>query len=83
MTNPTVTGLVQKLEAKGLVVRAPHPGDRCSKVLVRTERVMAMKEEWLALADHLEQQRTANLTKTEGEQIVGLVRQIPLRGLLC
>lgn len=54
MTNPTVTGLVQKLEGKKLVRRAPHPVDKRSKVLVLTERAMALREELLALADEME-----------------------------
>lgn len=73
MTNPTVTGLVQKLEAKDLVKRMPHPDDKRSKVLVLTNRAMAMKEELLALADSLEQQMTRNLTDTECDQLAGLL----------
>lgn len=73
MTNPTVTGLVQKLEAKDLVKRRPHPEDKRSKVLVLTDRAIAMKEELLALADGLEQQMTHNLTESECGQLAGLL----------
>lgn len=73
MTNPTVTGLVHKLEAKDLVNRMPHPEDRRSKVLVLTERAIQMKEELLDLADSLEQQMTANLTKEEYDQLASLL----------
>ena len=73
MTNPTVTGLVQKLEAKDLVKRMPHPEDKRSKVLVLTDRAMGMKEELLALADNLEQQMTKNLNDDEREQLAGLL----------
>lgn len=73
MTNPTVTGLVQKLEAKGLVKRMPHPEDKRSKVLVLTDRAMEMKEELVALADSLEQQMTHNLTESECDQLAGLL----------
>lgn len=69
MTNPTVTGLVQKLEAKDLVRRMTHPEDRRSKVLVLTDRAEAMKEELLALADSLEQRMTRNLTDGESDQL--------------
>lgn len=54
LTNSTVTGLAQKLEAKELVRRIPHPEDRRSKVLELTDRAMAMKDELLALAALLE-----------------------------
>lgn len=73
MTNPTVTGLVQKLEAKDLVKRMPHPDDKRSKVLALTDRAMAMKEELLALADNLEQQMTRNLNDDEREQLASLL----------
>lgn len=73
MTNPTVTGLVQKLEAKDLVRRVPHPGDKRSKVLVLTERAMEKKDELLALAESLERQMTANLNTAECEQLASLL----------
>ena len=73
MTNPTVTGLVQKLEAKNLVKRMPHPEDKRSKVLVLTDRAVEMKEELLALADSLEQQMTRNLSESECDQLAGLL----------
>lgn len=76
MTNPTVTGLVQKLEAKNLVNRMPHPEDRRSKVLVLMERAIQMKEELLALADSLEQQMTASLTEEEYDQLASLLMKI-------
>ena len=76
MTNPTVTGLVQKLEAKDLVKRMPHPDDKRSKVLVLTDRAMGMKEELLALADNLEQQMTKNLNEDEREQLAALLMKM-------
>ncbi len=76
MTNPTVTGLVQKLETKNLVKRMPHPEDKRSKVLVLSERAMEMKEELLALADSLEQQMTKNLTESECSQLASLLAKI-------
>ncbi len=76
MTNPTVTGLVQKLEAKELVRRVPHPEDGRSKVLVLTERALAMREELLALSDDLERQMTANLNEAECEQLALLLAKM-------
>lgn len=73
MTNPTITGLVQKLEAKDLVKRMPHPEDKRSKVLVLTERAMAMKAELLTLAESMEQQMTQNLTAAECDQLASLL----------
>lgn len=69
MTNPTVTGLVQKLEAKDLVTRIPHPDDKRSKVLVLTDRAISMRDELLTLAESFEKQMTANLTLEEYKQL--------------
>lgn len=76
MTNPTVTGLVQKLEAKELVRRVPHPEDGRSKLLVLTERAQAMREELLALADSLERQMTARLNEEECGQLAQLLAKM-------
>lgn len=76
MTNPTVTGLVQKLEAKELVRRMPHPADKRSKLLVLTEQAMARREELLALADSLERQMTENLNAEECEQLAFLLAKM-------
>lgn len=73
MTNPTVTGLIHKLEAKDLIKRMPHPEDKRSKVLVLTDRAMGIKEELLALADDLERQMTQNLNESECAQLAALL----------
>lgn len=76
MTNPTVTGLVQKLEVKDLVKRMPHPEDKRSKVLVLTDRAIEMKEELLALADDLEAGMTKNLNESERELLASLLMKM-------
>lgn len=73
MTNPTVTGLVQQLERKKLVRRAPHPKDKRSKVLVLTDQAMEIEDELLALADGLEHQMTERLTTGECDQLACLL----------
>lgn len=76
MTNPTVTGLVQKLETKELVRRVPHPADRRSKVLMLTERARSMEDELLALADDLERRMTEHLNGEEREQLASLLMKL-------
>ena len=76
MTNPTVTGLVQKLEKSDLVTRIPHPQDKRSNILLLTDHAVEMKEELLALADALELQMTKNLTEEECGQLSRLLQKI-------
>ena len=76
MTNPTVTGLVQKLEQKELIQRIPNTEDRRSKLLVLTERAMKMKEEILRVSDDLERQMTVNLSQKECAKLRELLTKI-------
>lgn len=76
MTNPTVTGIIQNLERKGLVQRVPNPDDRRSKLLVLTERALSMQKELHALGESLENQITANLTEHESRQLIELLNKI-------
>lgn len=76
MTNPTVTGIIQNLEKKGLVRRIPNPEDKRSKLLMLTERAIAMQQELHVLGESLEKQVTANLTEAESEQLILLLKKI-------
>lgn len=76
MTNPTVSGLVQKLEAKKLVERVPNPKDKRSKVLVPTEQAMAIRDDLLALSDKMEGRMTANLTDAEYDELAALLNKM-------
>lgn len=55
MTNPTVTGLIQKLEKSGFVKRVANPEDKRSKLLELTEYAESKREKFIALADSIEQ----------------------------
>ncbi len=76
MTNPTVSGLVQKLEAKKLVERVPNPKDKRSKVLVPTEQAMAIKDDLLALSDKMEGLMSVNLTDAEYDELAALLNKM-------
>lgn len=77
MTNPTVTGILQNLEKKGLIRRIPNPDDKRSKLLTLTEQTLAMKEELCALGESIEWQITANLSEDESLQLIELLKKIP------
>jgi DNA-binding MarR family transcriptional regulator len=66
---PTMTGIVAKLEERGLVQRTPHPTDRRQVILSTTESGRAVfaqleraRNEWLA-------RRLAELTPEERETL--------------
>lgn len=76
MTNPTVTGLVQNLEKKGLICRKTDPEDKRSKLLTPSAHALAVKEELFALSDQLEARMTENLTEEECSLLRGLLAKI-------
>lgn len=76
MTNPTVTGLVQKLEAKGLITRVPKAEDRRVKQLVLTPQALERKEEMLSIEQYLENLMTKRLSAEEKEQLCILLEKL-------
>ena len=76
MTNPTVTGLVQALERKGLIERKVNPDDNRSKILCPTEKTIAMKDLLYKLGDDLERKLTSSLTSQEKDTLLKLLNKL-------
>ena len=76
LSNPTVTGLIQKLEAKGLVQKMPHPEDKRSRFLVLTEAALAMEAEMRALGNQIEAQMAQGLSEAEYDQLAQLLEKM-------
>lgn len=76
MTNPTVTGLVQKLEAKGLITRVSREDDQRVKQLVLTRQALERKAELLSSEQYLEEMMTKNLSEEETEQLCILLTKL-------
>ena len=76
MTNPTVTGLVQTLEKKGLIERKINPNDSRSKILCPTEKTMKMKNLLYKLGDELEKKFTSVLNPDEKETLMQLLKKL-------
>ena len=76
MTNPTVTGIVQNLEKKGLIERRINPDDSRSKILCPTEKTFAMKNLLYQLGDQLEEKLAGPLTVAEREKLIDLLKKL-------
>ncbi len=76
MTNPTVTGLIQKLEKSDYVKRIPNPEDKRSKLLVLTEYAESKREEFIVLADSIEKEMTKGLSEMEVEVLAELLTKV-------
>lgn len=76
MTNPTVTGLIQKLEKNGLVERVENPEDKRSKLLALTEYAESKRDAFIALADSIEKEMTDGLSEAEAEVLAELLTKV-------
>lgn len=76
MSNPTVSGLINKLENQNLVKRISNPKDKRSKLITPTNLALSLKEDLINLADTIEQNITANLTNSEIEQLKIILNKI-------
>lgn len=76
MTNPTVTGLVNKLESRGFVERVSNPNDKRSKLLVLTDYAEEKRAEFLALANTLEAEMTDGLSDSEVRLLTELLQKV-------
>ena len=76
MTNPTVTGLVQTLEHKGMIERRTNPDDSRSKILCPTQKTIAMRDLLYQLGDSLEEKFAGVLTHDEREILIRLLKKL-------
>lgn len=76
MTNPTVTGLIHKLEKSGFVERVENPEDKRSKLLKLTEYAEGRRIEFIALADSIEKEMTDGLSESEIETLSELLMKV-------
>lgn len=76
MTNPTVTGLVQALEKKGMIERITNPNDSRSKILCLTQKTLDMKELLYSLGEELESKLTDKLTPEEKQELITLLKKL-------
>lgn len=76
MTNPTVTGLVQTLEKKGLIERRINPNDNRSKILLPTQKALDMNELLTRLGDELEDKLTDELDSEEKQELLRLLKKL-------
>lgn len=76
MTNPTVTGLVQALEKKGMIERITNPNDSRSKILCITKKTLDMKDLLYSLGEELEAKLTDKLTTEEKQELITLLKKL-------
>lgn len=46
LKNPTVTGILKRLDEKGYIFCVPNANDRRKKIIYLTEKLMILEEKW-------------------------------------
>lgn len=80
LSNPTVTGIIQNLEKKGLIERATNPEDSRSKVIAVTEKARALEKELGALGARIEERAAGGLTGEERKELLALLKKLKKSG---
>jgi DNA-binding MarR family transcriptional regulator len=75
---PNLVGIIQSLEARGLIQRQPHPSDGRALGLHATDKGQALMLQAEAAASELEQQRTQRLTDKERQTLLKLLQKVYL-----
>lgn len=76
LTNPTVTGILNRLEAKGFIVREISPDDARSKYIKVTEKAIESKREAKKVMKQVKEKLFEGITKEEIETINTLLEKM-------
>jgi len=76
LTNPTLTGIVDRLENAGMVERTPNPADRRSILINLTEKGAAISAELNAQMLNANQEFLASLSNEEETMLRGLLQRL-------
>lgn len=76
MSNPTVTGLLQNLEKKGMIERHPHPQDKRCNIIRLSEAANLKADDYLQKSKLIEEQFTQALSEADRSQLRQLLQTL-------
>lgn len=65
LSNPTVTGILHRLEDKGFIIREKSAKDSRSNVIILREKTLLLENKLMSIADLMEATLTNGLTESE------------------
>ena len=76
LKNPTVTGLLNLLENKGMIQRVTNPKDRRSNIIKLTEKSLALEKQLTASRKMAEEAILKGFTPDEKQQLESFMRRL-------
>ena len=76
LKNPTVTGLLNLLENKGMIQRVTNPKDRRSNIIKLTEKSLALEKQLTASRKMAEDAILKGFTPDEKQQLESFMRRL-------
>lgn len=76
LSHPTVTGILQRLEIKGLISTRKNEGDKRSKIILVTDKALNIKKEIDRKKECLEKRLSENMTNEELQTLTNLLKTI-------
>ncbi|MNN49477.1 Multidrug resistance operon repressor [compost metagenome] len=73
---PNTNRILEKLQAKGLILRKPHPIDRRAYQIYLTERGWTIKDKLIAKVTQLQDEVTAGMEQAQVEEMKRLLNQM-------
>ncbi|MFM9330904.1 MarR family winged helix-turn-helix transcriptional regulator [Paenibacillus mesotrionivorans] len=73
---PNTNRILEKLQAKGLILRKPHPIDRRAYQIYLTELGWAIKDKLIAKVTQLQDEVTAGMEQAQVEEMKRLLNQM-------
>ena len=76
LKNPTVTGLLNLLENKGMIQRVTNPKDRRSNIIKLTEKSLSLEKQLTASRKMAEEAILKGFTSDEKQQLESFMRRL-------
>lgn len=76
LANTTLTSMLDRMEAAGLIVRVPDPRDRRSKLIALTDKARALKGDYDRISQQMSELYYIGFTEDEVIQFEGYLQRV-------
>ncbi len=76
LANTTLTSMLDRMEASGLIVRKPDPKDRRSRLIALTDKARALKDDYDRISRQMSELYYIGFTQQEISQFEGYLQRV-------